>query len=286
VKPAAFTLHQPAKVGEALDLLSEHGDAAKPLAGGQSLVPMLALRLARFDHLIDLNRVADLAAVTAVSGSVRLGAMVRHRAVQGDGEIAASVPLLSRATRYVGHWQIRNRGTLGGSLAHADPAAEQPAVAIALDAVLEVASSRGGRDISSADFFQGTWATALRSDELLVGARFPVWDGRCGFAIEEVARRHGDFALVGVVCGVGLDDVGQIARAAVALFGVGSTPVRGVAAESALVSGATIDDVAGAAMATIDPVADLHASASYRRRVAGVLLKRALTQAIEEARRD
>jgi carbon-monoxide dehydrogenase medium subunit len=286
MKPAPFRLHRPETVRDALDLLAEYGDEAKPLAGGQSLVPILALRLARFEHLVDLNRIGELSGSTRVNGSVRIGTLTRHRAVEQDPHVVASVPLLSRATRHVGHWQIRNRGTIGGSLAHADPAAEQPAVALALDAVMEVASSRGDREVSAGDFFRGTWATALDADELLVAARFPAWGGRCGFAIHEVARRHGDFALAGVVCGVGLDDDGaDVTRAAVALFGVGTTPRRATEAEAALVSGAALDEVAGAAMAAIDPSDDLHASASYRRKVAGVLVKRAVGQAMTEAQR-
>jgi carbon-monoxide dehydrogenase medium subunit len=282
MKPAPFELHQPEGVPEALDRLAELGDDAKALAGGQSLIPILALRLARFGHLVDLNRVGELAGVRRVDGSLRIGAMTRHRAVEQDPDVAAAVPLLSRATRQVGHWQIRNRGTLGGSLAHADPAAEQPAVAVALDAVMEVASAHGEREVAAADFFQGTWTTSVGPEELLIAARFPEWPKPCGFAIEELARRHGDFALVGVVCGVGLGANG-VNRAAIALFGVGSTPVRAVAAEAALTSGAPLADMAEAAIAAIDPSDDLHASASYRRRVAGVLVRRAIGKAMKEA---
>jgi carbon-monoxide dehydrogenase medium subunit len=284
MKPAAFEHHEPERVNEVLDLLAEHGDDAKVLAGGQSLVPMLALRLARFDHLVDVNRVDDLSGVTRENGWVRVGATTRHRQLERDPQIAAAVPLLADATRHVGHFQIRNRGTLGGAIAHADPAAEQPAVALALDAVMEVTAKRGQREIPAQEFFAGTWTTALGSDELLAGVRFPVWNGQSGFAVEELARRHGDFALVGVVCGVTVDD-DRVSRAGIALFGVGAAPVRAPSTEAALLAGMSIEDAAQAVMADIEPSDDLHASASYRRQVAGVLVKRAIGRAMEEAGR-
>jgi carbon-monoxide dehydrogenase medium subunit len=283
MKPAPFELHIPQTLDEAVGLLSEHGDEAKVLAGGQSLTPMLALRLTRFEHLVDVNRVAELSGIERREGWLRVGATTRHRTVERSPEVAAAVPLLGRATAKVGHFQIRNRGTVGGALAHADPAAEQPAVAVALDAVMEVASPTGAREVAAADFFQGLWATALASDEVLTAIRFPVWTGRCGFAVEEIARRAGDFALVGVMCGVRVDAGGIVDRAVIALFGVGGTPVRAVGAEQALTQGATLDEVAAAAMVEIDPSGDLHASAEYRRTVAGVLVGRAVARAVAEA---
>jgi carbon-monoxide dehydrogenase medium subunit len=282
VKPAPFTHHAPERVDEVLSLLVEHGDEAKVLAGGQSLVPMLALRLARFEHLVDVNRVAELAGLSRADGELRVGAMTRHRVLAGDPEVDEAVPLLARATRKVGHFQIRTRGTLGGALAHADPAAEQPAVAVALDAVMEVASGSGTREIPADEFFLGTWSTALADHELLTAVRFPVWKEPCGFAVEEVARRSGDFALVGVVCAVALGD-GGVDRAGIALFGVGSIPVRAAAAESALLAGAPLDEVAAAAAAELEPPDDLHASGAYRRTVAAELFRRGLTRAMEEA---
>jgi carbon-monoxide dehydrogenase medium subunit len=282
VKPAPFTHHAPERVDEVLSLLVEHGDEAKVLAGGQSLVPMLALRLARFEHLVDVNRVAELAGLSRADGELRVGAMTRHRVLAGDPEVDEAVPLLARATRKVGHFQIRTRGTLGGALAHADPAAEQPAVAVALDAVMEVASGSGTREIPADEFFLGTWSTALADHELLTAVRFPVWKEPCGFAVEEVARRSGDFALVGVVCAVALGD-GGVDRAGIALFGVGSIPVRAAAAESALLAGAPLDEVAAAAAAELEPPDDLHASGAYRRTVAAELVRRGLTRAMEEA---
>ncbi len=283
MKPAPFEWHGPERVDEALGLLSSYGDEAKALAGGQSLVPMLALRLARFDHLVDLNRIPELSGVSRSNGSLRVGAMTRHRTVEYSDDVARAVPLLARATSQVGHFQIRNRGTVGGAVAHADPAAEQPAVCVALDAVMEVASLSGRRDVDAASFFEGTWATAVRPDELLVALRFPIWTGRCGFAVEEVARRHGDFALAGVVCGLAVDASGVVERAAVALFGVAGTPVRASGAEAALLAGSPPDEVAQAAREGLDPPEDLHATSSYRSRVAGVLVGRAVAKAREEA---
>ena len=216
MKPAPFEMHTADSLDEALGLLDEFGDDAKVLAGGQSLVPMLALRLTRFDHLVDVNRVAALRTVDRSESSIRIGATTRHRELEREPEIVSAVPLLARATHEVGHFQIRNRGTLGGAIAHADPAAEQPAVALALDAVMEISSKRGDREVNAADFFEGTWATAIDAGDLLTAIKFPVWNGRCGFAIEEVSRRHGDFALVGVVCGGGDGPEGDtIDRAAV-----------------------------------------------------------------------
>jgi aerobic carbon-monoxide dehydrogenase medium subunit len=283
VKAASFELHVPETVDEVIGLLAEHGDEAKVLAGGQSLVPMLALRLARFEHLVDVNRVGELAGVARSDGWLRVGATTRHRDLERIPEVVTGVPLLARATGKVGHFQIRNRGTLGGALAHADPAAEQPAVALALDAVMEVSSAGATREVPAASFFEGTWSTALAAEELLTAVRFPVWEGRCGFAVEEVARRSGDFALVGVVAAVGLDDAGRVGRAAVALFGVGGTPVRATAAEEALVAGADPADVGAAAAAALDPTDDLHATGAYRRKVAGVLVRRAVERAVGEA---
>ncbi len=285
MKPAPFEMHAPEQLEEVLALLAEYGDEGKVLAGGQSLVPMLALRLTRFEHLVDLNGVAGLSGVSRSNGALRVGAMTRHRTLERSEEVDRDVPLLARATRHVGHFQIRNRGTLGGAVAHADPAAEQPAVCLALDAVMEVASTGGVRDVPATSFFEGTFATAVAPDEVLVALRFPVWEGRCGFAVQEVARRHGDFALVGVACGVGVGDGGGVDRAALALFGVGPEPARASAAEAALMAGAGLDEVARIAMAGISPSDDLHASGAYRRQVAGVLVRRALTVAMEEAHR-
>jgi carbon-monoxide dehydrogenase medium subunit len=267
-------------------VLREFGDEAKVLAGGQSLVPIMALRLARFDHLVDLNRVGELRGIERRNGAVRIGAMTRQTEVERDASVAADVPLLARATPLIGHFQIRNRGTLGGSLAHADPAAEYPAVALALDADFEVANTGGSKTVPASDFFVSTFMTALEADDVLTAIHFPVWGGRSGFAVEEVARRFGDFALTGAVCGVQLDG-DRVARAAIAMFGMGSTPLRATEAEAAVTGSAVGDvdaeEVGRTAAAATDPPSDIHASASYRRSVGAVVVTRALRRAIEEA---
>ena len=276
MKPAPFEYHAPTTVAEACALLAEYGDEAKPLAGGQSLVPMLALRLTRFEHLVDLNRIPELAGVARENGTLVVRGATRQRVLERDDGVAAAVPLLAEATPLIGHFQIRNRGTVGGSLAHADPASEYPAVAVALGAEMELASTTGTRRLGADDFFVGTWMTAARDDELLVAARFPVWNGPCGFAVEEVARRHGDFALAGVACALASD------RAGLALFGVGATPVRVPAAEHALVAGSEPDEVAAIVVDAIDPPSDVHASSATRSRLARHLVVRAVTRAREQ----
>ncbi|MFM8303749.1 MAG: FAD binding domain-containing protein [Actinomycetota bacterium] len=288
MKPAPFDYHAPETVPEAVALLAEHGDEAKVLAGGQSLLPMLALRLTRFEHLVDVTRVPEMHGVTRANGHLRVGAATPQAVAEHDADLAAAVPLLARALPHIGHFQIRNRGTVGGSLAHADPASELPAVALALDATFEAVGPQGAREIPAADFFWGTWSTTLADDEILVGTRFPVWSGRCGFSVAEVARRSGDFALAGVAAAVGLGDGGTLDRVAVGIFGVGSTPLRAAATEAALL-GQTPDDTvladaARAGAAELDTVDDVHATAAYRSRVAAHLMQTALGAAIEEAR--
>lgn len=288
MKPAPFTYHRPTTVAEAAGLLAELGDGAKVLAGGQSLVPMLNLRLAVFDDLVDISRIDDLSGIERRNGHLWVGAGTTEAAVERSAEVAAAVPLLTRATPLIGHRQIRNRGTVGGSLAHADPAAEYPAVALALDAELEAVSPRGTRTVAAADFFTGVWDTALADDEILTGARFPVWSGRCGFAVKELARRHGDFAIAGAAVGLELDGDDRVARAAIALIGMGSTPRRASAAEAAAignpVGSPTAEELGQLAVADLDEVpSDLHGSAAYRRRIAAVLVARAWADAVVEA---
>ena len=288
MKPAAFDYHAPTTVAEAVGLLAELGDGAKVLAGGQSLIPMLALRLTSFEHLVDIGRIDELKGVERRDGALWVGAGTTEAAVEHDADVAASVPLLARATPYVGHFQIRNRGPVGGSIAHADPAAEYPAVALALDATMEVASPSARRTIPAGEYFDGLWSTSMEPDELLVGVSFPVWSGRSGFAVEEFARRHGDFAIAGAAVGVQISDDGSIGRAAIGLIGLGSTPERAAAAEQALVGTAAgavdVEEVGRLATADLDSIpADLHGSADYRRQVGAVMVARALTRAIREA---
>lgn len=282
----------PTTVGEASDLLTELGDEAKPLAGGQSLVPMLALRLTRFEHLVDLNGVGDLREISlrsapGANGALRIGAGARQAAVGRDALVAQHAPLLTRATPLIGHFQIRNRGTIGGSVAHADPASEYPAAVLALDAELEVTSPRGVRTVPAAEFFTGTWTTVLEPDELLTAIVVPARGGRRGDAIEEVARRHGDFALAGAIAVVELDTNDRVSSAAISMFGMDSTPVRATEAERALggqtASEADIAEIAHIAVHDTDPPDDVHATGTYRKRVGAHLVERVLARAIEEA---
>jgi aerobic carbon-monoxide dehydrogenase medium subunit len=288
VKPAPFDYHAPETVADCLSLLAQHGDEAKILAGGQSLVPMLALRLARPEVLVDVNRVRELAAVRRENGSLVVGATTRHATLEKNPEIAAAAPLLARVAPHIGHFQIRNRGTLGGSLAHADPAAELPAVVRVLDAEIETAGPNGTRRIPAADFFETVFTTSLEPDELVTAVRFPVWGAGSGFAVEEMARRHGDFAIVGALAAVQVQD-GRLSKLAIGLTGMGSVPERAEAVERTLTGAAItnldLTELGVQAVADLEPPGDVHASATYRTRVGATLVARALTHAIEEATR-
>jgi carbon-monoxide dehydrogenase medium subunit len=288
MKPAPFEYHAPESLSDVAALLAEHGDEAKLLAGGQSLVPMLALRLTRFEHIVDLNRVAELRGVSRSNGTLTVKAMTTQRAVEHDPEAGATVPLLAEAIPLIGHFQIRARGTVGGSIAHADPASELPSVALALDADLEVAGPSGTRTVPAAEFFLGTWTTAVAEDEILTAVHFPVWSGRTGFAVEEAARRSGDFALAGVVAGVEVDASGAVRRAALSFLGMAPTPVRAPTAEQALLGttadGADLLEIGRLAVGDTDPTADVHASEAYRKHVGAHLVARALDRALGAAR--
>jgi carbon-monoxide dehydrogenase medium subunit len=287
VKPAAFDYHAPSAAEEAVALLAELGDEAKILAGGQSLVPMLALRLATFDHLVDIGRIGELDGISAGANAVTVGAGTTQATIEASASLADAVPLLARATPLIGHFQIRNRGTLGGSVAHADPAAEYPAVALAMDAEVEVVSRRGERRLAATDFFTGFWSTALEPDELVSGVRFPVWTGRCGFAVREFARRHGDFAVAGAAVAVRLDGDDRVDRCAISLIGMGSTPIRATGAEEATIgqmAPLAADEVGALAVTDLDEVpTDLHGSAEYRKRVGAAMVARAWVEAMAEA---
>jgi carbon-monoxide dehydrogenase medium subunit len=290
LKPSAFEYHAPTNVDDAVKLLAELGDGAKVLAGGQSLVPMLSLRLAYFDHLVDIARIPELQGIRIDADSVTIGATTIDSDVESNAEVAAKVPLLAKVTPYIGHFQIRNKGTVGGSIAHADPAAEYPAVALALDAEIEAVSPRGRRTIAAKDFFVGFWTSALEADELLVSVKFPAWSGRSGFAVKEFARRHGDFALAGALVGVQLGAGDTIERATVTLLSMGPTPLRATAAEQALTGTAATavaaDEIGRLAVSDLTEVpSDLHGSADYRKRVGAAMVERALREAIEEATR-
>jgi carbon-monoxide dehydrogenase medium subunit len=290
VKPAPFEYHAPPSAAEAARLLAGLGDSAKVIAGGQSLVPVLAMRLAVFGHLIDVGRIGDLRGIDKRGGAVWIGAATTESEVGRSSLLAARVPLLSRATPLIGHFQIRNRGTIGGSLAHADAAAEYPAVALALGATITALSPRGQRTIPADRFFTGVWSTALAADEVLTGVTFPAARPREGFAIEEFARRPGDFAVAGAAVAVELDgDGAAISRCQIGLFGLGPTPLRSVAGETAAAgasarSQAAVREIARAAVAELESVpSDLHGSASYRKRVGEAVIVAAVSRAIEEA---
>ena len=288
MKAAAFAYHRPECVKEVTDLLDEFGDDAKILAGGQSLVPMLAMRLTHFDNLIDISRIVELQSIDLEDGVVRIAAGTPHAFVGMDDEVADAVPLLTLATPLIGHFQIRTRGTLGGAIAHADPAAEYAAVALAIDAQMEAVSSKGTRQIPAKEFFTGLWETSLEPGEILTAVRFPVWGGRSGFAIEEFARRHGDFAIAGAAVAVELDDDDRVTRCGIGLLGLGSTPLRGAAVEEAVVGrplgDISPDDVGALAIGDLDDIpADLQGSAAYRAKVGATMVARAWTSATAEA---
>jgi aerobic carbon-monoxide dehydrogenase medium subunit len=290
MKPPAFTYHRPATVGDALAILAEVGAGGrvtgKVLAGGQSLVPMLNMRLAAPGHLVDINRLADLAYVRCDTRAVRVGALARHAAVERDAEAYAVLPLLRQATEHVAHPAIRNRGTSVGSLVHADPAAELPAVLSLVDGEIVLATAAGRRTVRAADFFTGPLESAVRPGELAVEAVFPVPPPRTGSAWLEVSRRRGDYAVCGVGVLVTLDDGDRVTRARAAYVSVGPTPVTVDLTDA--VAGQVWDaaDWAGAgarAAGAVDPEDDLHATAAYRRHLVGVLTARAAKAAAGHA---
>jgi CO/xanthine dehydrogenase FAD-binding subunit len=278
-----FEYHAPASLDEAIALLARHGDRAKPLAGGQSLVPLLTLRLARPEVVVDLNDLEELRVVRREGDEVVIGALVRHRTLErGEGALAGC-PILREAAALIGNVRVRSLGTIGGSLAHADPAAELPAVARALDAALVVRGAAGERVVPAREFFVGALTTAIQPDELIVAIRLPALGPGVGYAVTEFSRRAGDFAIIAAVAVVELRPAGEIARASVALAGAGPTPVRLPGVEAAL-TGERPDPrllrlAAEGVGAEIDPEGDAHASAAYRRHLARVLTARALERA-------
>jgi carbon-monoxide dehydrogenase medium subunit len=285
MKPAAFEYVAPRSVEEAVEALSNGGADAKLLAGGQSLIPLLNFRLARPSLLVDLNRVTDLAYVAQRDGGVAIGAMTRQVTIERDAALATQQPLLVEAIKWVGHTAIRSRGTIGGSLAHADPAAELPAVAVCLDALLTIVGPKGRRTVSAHDFFLGYLTTVLEPDEILEESWLPPLVPSTGQAWLEFARRHGDFALAGVAVSLSLRD-GEVSDARIVLTGVGGMPARAREAETLLVGGTVPERASAAADAvrtSIDPDADIHATKEYRAHLAGVLTERAIHVAHERA---
>jgi CO/xanthine dehydrogenase FAD-binding subunit len=288
MKPPAFDYHAPSTLEEALNLAIQLGQDAKFIAGGQSLVPMMNFRLVHPSHLIDLNGIAALAYLRVEGGELCIGAMTRHRQVELSPIVREGWPLISECMPFVAHVQIRNRGTLGGSLSHADPAAELPAVMMALEAKLVLRSKRATRTLAAKDFFVGMLTTAAEPGELLTEVRVPALPLTTGWAFDELSRRRGDFALVGAAALVHLAPDGRIEWARLAFTGVGERPTRARHTEQALRGQPTSDEVVRAAaeqsITDLAPESDLHASAGYRRDVAKVIALRTLLKAIERSR--
>lgn len=284
MKPAKFEFEQPSTVAEAVDALVRYDGEAKVMAGGQSLVPLLSMRLSQPDAIVDLTRIPELRGIGSDGRVLTIGAMATHRAVETSGIVADAAPMLPLALAQVGHVTIRNQGTVGGSIAHADPAAELPAAALALDAVLRVHGPSGVRDIPAADFFLGFLTTALEPEDVLVEIRIPVAEPSMGWSVVEFSRRHGDFAVVAAFAGLGLAADGTIGTARLALAGVASTPVRVAVAEQDLVGArpdnALFDAVAARTAAGIDPSDDIHGSAEYRRDVCRTVVAQALAESL------
>jgi len=283
MKASGFEYLRPSRVEEAVALLARYGSDAKAIAGGQSLVPMMAFRLATPRYLVDIGRIEGLNRILVEREVVRLGALVRWRDIERSAELQRTHPLLVEAIRHVAHYQIRNRGTVGGSLAHADPAAEMPGVAVSCEAEILVAGPSGQRTIAAPDFFLGPLMTALEPDELIVEVRLPAWRKGRRWAFQEFARRRGDFALAGVALFYDLDASGRAANVHIGAIGVGDTPLRLREAEAQIegqvVSEAVVRKVAQAASASVTPAEDIHAPSEYRRALLGVLTERALAQA-------
>jgi CO/xanthine dehydrogenase FAD-binding subunit len=288
MKPPSFDYHAPQSAAEALELLGRYGTDARLLAGGQSLVPLLNFRLSAPAVIVDLNRAADLAYIKEENGQVRMGAMTRQRAIEFSPLVKSRLPLLAEATRWVGHLPTRTRGTIGGSLAHSDPAAEYPAVVTALDAELVIRGSAGERVVRAAEFFVGFMTTALQPGEMLVEVRMAAQAPDSGWAFEEFSRRHGDFAIVGIAAMVAVEG-DRFRSARLAACGAGPTAIRLGGAEEILEHGGVddryIDDAAARAAELVDPGADLHASVEYRRHLTRVLTRRALKRAVERSRK-
>lgn len=287
MKPVDFELHRPTTVAEAIGLLGQYGEEAKVLAGGQSLIPLLNFRLARPEHLIDIGRIASLTTIHRTADQLTMGAMVTSDSAHQSTAVREAAPLLAEALPHIAHRAIRARGTVGGSVAHADPAAEMPAVIRALDAVLVVAGPQGRREVDASEFFLANLVTALGDDELLVEIKLRPAPARTGAAFDEVARRRGDFALVGAGAQITLASDGTVEQARICITGVERTPHRATEAESVLVGThpdvRAVETAAARARDGIAPTGDLHATAEYRHDVAGALVERVVTEALDRA---
>lgn len=286
MRPPPFSYADPSTVDEALGLLAEHGDDAGILAGGQSFVPLLNFRLARPTVIVDINRIAELDYIEQKNGTLEIGALTRHRAVEQSALVSETCPLLSEAIAHVGHVQIRNRGTVGGSLAHADPAAELPAVVTALGGSLRLRSASGERTLAPGDFFVSSLTTAIEPGEMLVAVELPAWPAGTATCFTEFSRRQGDFALAGAGAALAFGDGGRVERAGLALMGVGDRPFDGSAIANELLgdetpSEAAVQAVAERVQSNVEPSSDIHAPADYRRHLAGVMARRALLGAVQ-----
>lgn len=282
MKLPPFEYACPTSLSEAVALLAAHDGEAKPLAGGQSLVPMLAFRVASPSLLVDLRKLAELRQIRITQDGVALGAMVRWREILDDARLATAHPLLVAAVEHVAHYQIRNRGTVGGSMAHADPAAEFPGIAVTCEAQIAVAGKAGARVIAAGDFFQGPLMTALAADEIITEIRLPAWPANRRFGFQEFARRRGDFALAAAALFYDADN-GVARQAHVGVIGVADRPLRLPSVE-AVINGHKINDALvakaeAAASAAVDPADDIHASGAYRKALVGVMVERALRDA-------
>jgi CO/xanthine dehydrogenase FAD-binding subunit len=289
MKPAPFKYLAATSLEHALALKAEHGDDAKFLAGGQSLMPTMNFRLAQPAILIDINRIGGLGSIGASeTGGARLGALTRYRALERDAGLACQFPLVAEALPHIAHPQIRNRGTVGGNLSHADPASELPAIAVALGARFRLAAANSERWIAASDFFVGALTTDLQPDEMLVEVELPRPEPRTGSCFLEIARRRGDFAIAGVAAMVTLSEQGECTQVRLAFCGVGETPIDASSAADSLIgytpNEAAICEVAASMQTMIDPGGSVHASADYQRHVAGVITERALDMACQRAR--
>jgi aerobic carbon-monoxide dehydrogenase medium subunit len=286
MKPAPFTYNRPESVAEAIKLLSTHKDDAKILAGGQSLVPMMNFRMARPEHLIDINRLEELNFHRVEKGELIIGALARHTTLRNSDVVRKACPLMSEAYQHVAHGPIRNRGTLCGNLCHADPASEMPAVALVTDATLVLRSNRGERRVAAKDFFLGVYDTGTKPDELLTEVRIPVARKGQVWSFQEISVRKGDFAMVGVAVTLTIS-AGIIKAAAIAVCGVGSRATRLASVEAMLVGAAaddkTIIKAADAAAAAVNPQTDMNAEPAHRRDLVRTLVSRTLTEAIGRA---
>ncbi len=288
MKPAPFSYHAPTTTREAVSLLADFQEEGRVLAGGQSLIPLMNFRLAQPAHLVDVNPLVELDYIRTDDGWLAVGARTRQSALEASPEAAQRAPLLTEAIKLVAHPPIRHRGTVGGSIAHADPAAELPTVALAMDWEMIVASTKGLRTVTAAEFFKGPYATALGSDELLAECRFKAWPAKgTGHAFMEMARTHANFAIVGAAVLLHLED-GKVDRAAIAVCGLAGTPLRATGAENVLTGASPtkelLDEAAGAAVAGLTPASDIHGGSSFRLKVGRVYVRRALELALGRAR--